>query len=96
MLLCAPFTQQIREPERWAAWVEELGGDPVRLVWVRCDPATLHARLVARGRAADAGKLADFAAFVARMRPDEPPPVPHVEIDNREGARPVVEQVTAL
>lgn len=96
VLLCAPFTQQIREPERWAAWVDELGGDPVRLVWVRCDPATLHARLVARGRAADAGKLADFAAFVARMRPDEPPPVPHVAIDNREGARPVVEQVTAL
>jgi predicted kinase len=96
VLLCAPFTQQIREPDRWAAWVDELGGAPVRLVWVRCDPGTLHARLAARGRAADAGKLADLDAFVARMRPDEPPPVPHIVIDNRPGAPPLAAQVAGL
>jgi predicted kinase len=96
VLLCAPFTQQIREPERWSAWVAELGGAPVRLVWVRCDAATLHARLVARGRPADAGKLGAFDAFVARMRPDEPPPVPHVEIDNGAGAAPLAEQIAAV
>jgi predicted kinase len=95
VLLCAPFTRQIREPERWWEWVAELGGGTVRLVWVRCDAATLHARLVARGRPADAGKLAAFDAFVARMRPDEPPPVPHVEIDNRGGALPLAAQVSA-
>ena len=96
VLLCAPFTQQIREPARWSAWVAELGGPPVRLVWVRCDAATLHARLVARGRAADAGKLAAFDGFVARMRPDDPPPVPHVEIDNREGAPPLATQIALI
>ena len=95
VLLCAPFTQQIREPDRWWRWVAELGGPPVRLVWVRCDAATLHARLVARSRPADSGKLAAFDAFVARMRPDEPPPVPHVEIDNRDGAPPLAAQVAA-
>jgi predicted kinase len=77
VVLCAPFTGQIRDPARWAAWVADLGGEPVRLVWVGCAPATLRRRLEARGRPQDAGKLAAFDAFVARMRPDTPPPVPH-------------------
>ncbi|GAA4442748.1 hypothetical protein GCM10023148_49870 [Actinokineospora soli] len=94
VLLCAPFTGQIRDPARWAAWVDALGGD-VRLVWVRSDAATLHERLINRQSPRDTAKLADFAAFVARMRPDEPPPVPHTEIDNRAGAPPVREQVRA-
>ena len=42
------------------------------------------------------GKLADFEAFLARIRPDEPPPVPHVEIDNRRGASPLADQVAAV
>lgn len=96
VLLCAPFTTQVREPERWAAWVDELGGAPVQLVWVRCDPATLHARLVRRARPADAGKLAAWPDFVARMLPDEPPPVPHIVIDNRGGGPPLATQIAEL
>lgn len=86
VMLVAPFTGQIRDPARWASWVAELGGDPVRLLWVRSDAATLRARLAGRGRAQDLGKQAGFDAFLARMRPDVPPPVPHTEIDNRIGA----------
>ena len=82
VLLVAPFTTRIRDAAAWAAWVEELGGDPVRLVWVGCDEATLRRRLEARGLERDAGKLAAFDAFVARMRPTEPPEVPHVAVDN--------------
>lgn len=96
VVLDAPFTGQIRDPRAWAAWVDRLGGEPVRLVWVRSDAATLRRRLEARGTARDAGKLAAFDAFVARMQPDVSPPVPHLEIDNRDGAGPVAAQLLAL
>jgi predicted kinase len=96
VLLSGPFTGQIRDPDRWRRWVAELGGQDVRLVWVRSDRATLRHRLERRGSARDTGKLADFDAFVARMRPDEPPPVPQRVVDNRLGAPPVPEQVAAL
>ena len=86
VLLDAPFTQQIRDLSRWRAWVAELGGAPVHVVWVRSDAETLRERLIARGRAQDAGKLADFAAFTARVRPTEPPQRP-VAVDNPGGPR---------
>ncbi len=96
VLLDGPFTEQIRRPDRWQEWVRELGGEPVRLVWVRCDPVTLRTRLTTRASGRDDGKLADFDAFVKRMRPDEPPPVGHLSIDNRPGAAPLAAQVAAL
>lgn len=97
VLLSAPFTGQIRSPRRWADWVEALGGPRVRLVWIRTDAGTLRHRLTARGLPRDEGKLEAFAAFTARMRPDEPPPVPHSEIDNRlAAAAPLEDQVARL
>jgi len=83
VLLCAPFTEQIRDADRWQSWVAELGGGTVRLVWVRSDAATLRKRLTERGSARDSAKLAAFDAFTARMRPDFEPSVPHLTVDNR-------------
>jgi len=95
-MLVAPFTGQIRDPDRWRVWVDQLGGRPVRLVWVRSDAATLRARLLSRGSAQDAGKLAAFEVFVARMTPHVPPPVGHLEVDNTQGAPPLADQAAAL
>jgi len=96
VLLVGPFTGQTRDPDRWREWVDELGGPPVRLLWVRCDPPTLRARLTARGLARDGRKLDRFAEFVAATRPDEPPAAPHVEIDNRAGAASLSAQLAVV
>jgi predicted kinase len=86
VLLSAPFTQQIHDAGRWRAWVADLGGGVVQLVWVRSDAATLRYRLEARGSGRDTEKLADFAAFTAGMRLGAEPAAPHVTIDNRRTA----------
>jgi predicted kinase len=96
VVLVAPFTGQIRDPARWDEYVERLGGGDVRLVWVRLDPVTLRERIVGRGHDRDAAKLADFDTFTASTLPDVPPPVPHVEIDNRPGAPPLDQQLAAI
>jgi hypothetical protein len=97
VLLSGPFTQQIHNATRWRAWVAELGGEPVHLIWIRSDAATLQHRLAARGLARDSAKLAGFAMFTASMRLDAGPAVPHLVIDNRlAAATPLPDQVAAL
>ncbi|MBW8804133.1 MAG: ATP-binding protein [Catenulisporales bacterium] len=81
VMLVAPFTSQVRDPGRWARWCAELGGGTVRLVWVRCEVPILRERIVARGRGADAAKLASFDRWAAAILPDTPPPVPHHVVD---------------
>jgi hypothetical protein len=83
VLLSGPFTGQIHDAGGWRAWVQELGGAPVHLVWVRSDAATLRQRLAARGSARDGGKLADFERFAASMRLGVEPAAPHATVDNR-------------
>ena len=82
VVLSGPFSGPIHAPAQWDAWVEELGGARVRLLWVYCDERTLRERIVARGSERDGAKLADFAGYVARIRPEKRPAVPHILIDN--------------
>jgi len=96
VLLSGPFTQQIHNVARWKAWVEELGGGTVRLLWVRSDAETLRHRLRTRGSNRDIGKLADWETFTARMRLDDAPAAPHRVIDNRLTAPASLEEQLAL
>jgi predicted kinase len=97
VLLSGPFTSQIHDLDRWRSWIAELGGDPVRLLWVRSDAATLRDRLTARGLPRDAAKLADFGRFTASMRLGIEPAAPHATIDNRRDAiADVADQVRAV
>jgi predicted kinase len=97
VMLSGPFTQQIHDAGRWRSWVEQLGGETVRLVWVRSDADTLRQRLLARGSGRDTAKLADFGTFTARMRLDDRPAAPHVVVDNRLTADvPLADQVARL
>src|SRR4051794_29612774 len=93
VLLSAPFTGQIHDPGRWRAWAEELGGPPVHLVWVRSDRETLRKRLERRGLERDGQKLDRFEEFAREVRLGVPPPVPHIELDNRLAARPLAAQL---
>ncbi|GAA3267630.1 ATP-binding protein [Dactylosporangium vinaceum] len=96
VLLSGPFTGQIRDPVRWAAFVSALGGDPVTLVWVRSDPQTLRQRLLERGSHRDGQKLARWPEFLAAIPPGRAPAVPHVEVDNRAGAPPLLQQIERI
>lgn len=96
VLLEGPFTTEVRDERAWRSWVADLGGEPVRLVWVVADRTTLLARMTARGEARDTAKLADFDAFLARVRLSEPPVVPHATVDNSVGSPPLTEQLRAL
>jgi predicted kinase len=82
VIIVAPFTDQLRDPARWADLVSDCGGQPVHLLWVSVAPSVLYARLRTRCSARDSAKLADYDGFVDRMRPGVAPPVPHTEIDN--------------
>ncbi|HEU5156823.1 MAG TPA: AAA family ATPase [Streptosporangiaceae bacterium] len=96
VLLSGPFTGQIHSVPRWRAWVADLGGPPVHLVWIHIDADTLRHRLRARGLKRDAGKLDGFEAFTEAIRAGQAPPVPHLAIDNRLGAEPLSRQLDAL
>ena len=95
VLLSGPFTTQIHERPAWARLVAELGGDPVRLVWVRSDAATLRTD-TSPVRARATSKLARFDEFLAAMRIEAVPAAPHLAIDNRLGAPDLASQLASL
>jgi predicted kinase len=96
VILSGPFTEQIHDAKLWSTWVEQLGGETVRLVWVKTNAETLRQRLEARQSGRDTEKLAKFDDFIAHMQPGAAPPVSHIAIDNRLSAsQPLEAQIAA-
>lgn len=91
VVLCGPFTPYIHDRDLWRVWTEQLGGPPVRLVWVRSDAATLRHRLEARASERDTEKLRQFEEFLGRMQLDDEPAVDHITVDNRIGVEATIE-----
>lgn len=96
VLLSGPFSGPIHDPAAWDAWTKQLGAPGVHLVWVYCDERTLRERIAERGSERDGAKLADFAAYVARIRPERRPAVPHILIDNTGTPAATAEQIGAI
>lgn len=96
VMLSGTFTTQIHDAGAWKAWVEQLGGGTVHLVWVNTDTETLRERLTKRNSPRDTEKLKNFDEFIARIKPGVSPSVPHMTIDNRKGAPALDKQVTEL
>jgi predicted kinase len=103
VVLVAPFTAERSDPTAWAAAHGRLvaaGGAPL-LVWLRLEPTEVLRRLRERGATRDAAKLADEAAYLARLAVTacRPPVVSHLALDaNLPGealARAVLEAVSA-
>jgi pimeloyl-ACP methyl ester carboxylesterase/predicted kinase len=68
----------------------------LHLIWVKCDPASMHAYLVRRGATRDAAKLAAWDHYLEGVDLDYQPAAPYHLVDNSQGGRPLEGQAAEL
>jgi predicted kinase len=66
------------------------------LVWVYCDPDTMHRYLRHRGAARDSAKLADWETYLKSIDLDLRPESPHTVVDNSSSTTPLQDQADEL
>ncbi|MEH1056160.1 GntR family transcriptional regulator [Micromonospora sp. CPCC 206171] len=97
-IVTAPFIREFND----VAWLERRQaahrdmGASTTLVWVYCDPDTMHSYVRHRGAARDAAKLADWRAYLSSINIDFRPTVEYVEVDNCASGRPLQSQAREL
>lgn len=97
-ILAAPFIKEFANP----AWISRLEaacsdlGATLHLIWVHCDPGTMHTYVRHRGAARDAAKLANWAEYLMSVDTHFRPPVPHTVIDNCASGEPLQDQAKRL
>lgn len=97
-VVTAPFIREFAD----TAWINRVQatctehGATLTLVWLYCDPDTMHTYVRHRGAARDAAKLADWDGYLAGIDLELRPPVPHVVVDNSASSEPLQDQARAL
>ena len=98
IILTAPFIREMGN----SAWVERTRarfaalGATMELVWVYCDPETMHGYLRHRAAARDTVKLADWKAYLSSIDLELRPAAPHHLIDNSASSAPLQSQAEKL
>lgn len=98
VIATAPFIAEFRDPN----WVDRTvaaftdAGTNVTLVWVYCDPETMHTYLRHRGAARDTAKLANWETYLKAIDVSLRPAAPHVVVDNSASSRPLQAQAAEL
>uniref|UniRef100_UPI003F4944CB GntR family transcriptional regulator n=1 Tax=Amycolatopsis sp. CA-082387 TaxID=3239918 RepID=UPI003F4944CB len=94
----APFLREFSDDawlSRARARVESFDG-AMTVVWVYCDPETMHFYLRARGAARDSSKLANWDEYLSNIDTSFRPNTPHYVIDNSNSNTPLQIQAGKL
>lgn len=97
-IVTAPFIREFKD-EAWLKRIAATCADmnaALTVVWVYCDPATMHTYIRHRGAARDASKLENWASYLDAIDIDFRPPVPHTVIDNSASGVPLQAQAREL
>ena len=97
-ILAAPFIKEFADPA-WLARTEAACtslGATLNIVWVHCDPGTMHTYVRHRSAARDAAKLADWSSYLKGVDTHFRPSVPHTVIDNCSAGEPLGAQANRL
>lgn len=97
-IVTAPFIKEFKD-EAWLKRIAATCADMnavLTVVWVYCDPATMHTYIRHRGAARDASKLDNWAKYLDVIDVDFRPPVPHAVIDNSASGVPLQAQAREL
>lgn len=98
VIVTAPFLREFAD----TAWLHRTIGDydafnaTTTIVWVYCDPKSMHTYLRRRGAARDGAKLADWEQYVTGIDIDFRPAVPHTVVENCASSLPLQAPVKQL
>ncbi|GLY32424.1 GntR family transcriptional regulator [Kineosporia sp. NBRC 101731] len=97
-IVAAPFIREFQAKswvDRTTASITAKGGEAT-LVWVYCEPDTMHRYMRQRSAARDTTKLADWPAYLDSINLDMRPHGPFELIDNSASSSPLQTQASAL
>ncbi|MGI5501450.1 GntR family transcriptional regulator [Lentzea sp. CA-135723] len=97
-IVTAPFIREFKD----TAWLSRIAAScadmsaTLTVVWVYCDPATMHTYIRHRGAARDASKVENWGDYLGAIDIDFRPPVAHEVIDNSASGVPLQAQAREL